>query len=216
VGSLQHFKKENRPVGAGDMCLECPVKDNCPYSAEKLYLSPPVVKQWPMSVVCDIEDDPLKYPQVLRDTLKTSAYGRCVYNTDNDVCDTQMVNFQFENGAIANLTMTAFTENVFRQTKITGSHGELEWDGTPFNPIRVYNFLDKKSKFFRPDSVVPNVATRGHGGADFFLIDSFVKAVARKDPSLIRSGGEESLKSHLLVFQAEKSRKQNLVRNVNI
>jgi len=216
VGSLQHFKKENRPVGAGDMCLECPVKDNCPYSAEKLYLTPPVVKQWPMSVVCDIEDDPLKYPQVLRDTLKTSAYGRCVYNTDNDVCDTQMVNFQFENGAIANLTMTAFSANVFRQTRITGSHGELEWDRSTFNRIRVYNFLEKRSKLFRPDSVAPNVATSGHGGADFFLVDSFVKAVARKDPSLIRSGGEESLKSHLLVFQAEKSRKQNMVRNVNI
>ncbi len=33
----------------------------------------------------------------------------------------------------------------------------------------------------------------------------------RNDPSLIKSGGEESLKTHMLVFKAEESRKQNLV-----
>ncbi len=28
--------------------------------------------RWPMSVVCDIEDDPVKYPAALREELKTS------------------------------------------------------------------------------------------------------------------------------------------------
>src|SRR5690606_42115693 len=37
-GSLQHFKKENKPEGAASRCLECPVDAGCPYSANKIYL----------------------------------------------------------------------------------------------------------------------------------------------------------------------------------
>ena len=75
-----------------------------------------------MSVVCDIEEDPSQYRQALAEALRTGPYGRCVYDCDNDVCDSQMVNVQFEGGAIANLTMTAFTREVCaRYTRITGS-----------------------------------------------------------------------------------------------
>ena len=51
-----------------------------------------------------------------------TVHCRCVYDCDNDVCDSQMVNIQFQNGAVANLTMTAFTEAICaRHTRITGS-----------------------------------------------------------------------------------------------
>ena len=43
---------------------------------------------------------------------KFCRYGRCVYECDNDVCDSQMVNIMFEGGTIANLTMTAFSKEV--------------------------------------------------------------------------------------------------------
>ena len=36
----------------------------------------------------------------------------------------------FENGAVANLTMTAFSAEITRHTRITGSLGELVWDGS--------------------------------------------------------------------------------------
>ena len=51
--------------------------------------------------------------------------------------------------------------------------------------------------------------TRGHGGADFFLINQFVKAVAKGDANMVGdvTGVEASLRSHKLVFAAEKSRK---------
>ena len=52
-GSLQHFKKSNQPQGASDRCLGCPVEQSCPYSAQKVYLSPPA-PHWPMTVVCDV------------------------------------------------------------------------------------------------------------------------------------------------------------------
>ena len=59
--------------------------------------------------------------------------------------------------------------------------------------------------------VAPPAKTCGHGGADFFLMNSFTKAVANNDASLIKSGPSASLASHLLVFSAEKSRKTNSV-----
>ena len=42
-------------------------------------------------------------------------------------------------------------------------------------------------------------------------MNSFTKAVANNDPTLIKSGPAASLASHLLVFSAEKSRKTNSV-----
>ena len=75
-----------------------------------------------MADVRGIEEDPRQYRQALAEALRTGPYGRCVYDCDNDVCDSQLVNVQFEGGAIANLTMTAFTREVCaRYTRITGS-----------------------------------------------------------------------------------------------
>ena len=57
--------------------------------------------------------------------LETGPYGQCVYQCDNDVCDSQMVNIMFKTGAVANLTMTAFTKEICeRYTRITGSKGK--------------------------------------------------------------------------------------------
>ena len=55
-GSLKHFTGANRPPGATDRCVACPVEESCPYSALQLY--PGMLERgehrWPLSVV--IED----------------------------------------------------------------------------------------------------------------------------------------------------------------
>ena len=108
--------------------------------------------------------------------------------------------------------MTAFTKQVCeRFTRITGSRGEITWEGTEKGPIVVYDFLTNKEEEVLPNLEAPMAQTRGHGGADFFLVNSFTKAVATNDPSQIRSGPAVSLDSHLLVFAAEKSRKEKTV-----
>ena len=68
-----------------------------------------------------------------------------------------------------------------------------------------------------PDRIAPMTSKLGgHGGADFFLVTTFLKAVANQDPSLISSGIKDSLRSHKLVFAAEKSRINGTIESVDI
>ncbi|XP_074498784.1 putative oxidoreductase YteT [Sebastes fasciatus] len=208
-GSVSHFGKESKPTGAGSRCLDCSIEGDCPYSACKIYLDR--VKRghtgWPVSVIC-----PNSFPDIesVTEALRTGPYGRCVYECDNDVCSNQVVNMEFEGGLTAAFTMVAFSEEICdRKTTIFGSKGELSCDG---HEIRVFDFLTQRTTKHKPHDDTPrHFGMIGHGGADYHLMDAFVSAVANNDPSLIRSGPEETLLSHLLVFEAERSRLESRV-----
>ncbi|KAK1898611.1 putative oxidoreductase YteT [Dissostichus eleginoides] len=209
-GSVSHFGKKDKPAGAGNRCLDCSIEADCPYSARKIYMDR--VKQgntgWPVSVIC-----PNSFPDIesVTEALETGPYGRCVYECDNDVCSNQVVNMEFEGGLTAAFSMVAFTEEICkRKTTIYGSKGELSYDG---QEVRVFDFLTQRSTKHSPLSGAPRhfMSMSGHGGADYYLMDAFVSAVANNDPSLIRSGPEETLMSHLLVFEAERSRLEGRV-----
>ena len=109
-GALTLFKKERAPKGAALRCIDCGVKENCPYDAEKIYITNKKTgvaegnNQWP----CDVLD---LNPTVesIREAIKTGPYGRCVYYCDNNVVDHQVVTMEFEDNSTADLTMCAFT-----------------------------------------------------------------------------------------------------------
>ena len=157
-------------------------------------------------------DKDLHYVEVHADTLdealKTGPYGRCVYCCDNDVVDNQVVNMVFEDGSTCQMLMTGFNFHGSRNTRIFGSKGELEVDG---RYIKVRHFLDDSERVIDTETLNDGGILTGHGGGDFGLMESFVKALAENDPSHILSGVDETLESHLMVFAAEESRKNNTV-----
>ena len=54
----------------------------------------------------------------------------------------------------------------------------------------------------------------GHGGGDLGLIRAFVEAVRTGQQSILETDVEEVLKSHLMVFAAEESRRKKQVIDV--
>ena len=147
----------------------------------------------------------------LADALENGPYGRCVYACDNDVVDHQVVNMNFEDGSTAQMLMTGFNFHGSRLTRIFGSHGELETDG---RFVKVRHFLDESERVIDTETANDGGILTGHGGGDFGLMDHFAAALANNDPSLILTGIDETLESHLMVFAAEESRKKGIVCDV--
>lgn len=56
----------------------------------------------------------------------------------------------------------------------------------------------------------------GHGGGDWGLLKDWLLAVDQQDPSLLTSTLDASMESHLMGFQAEKSRKNFTVEKVEL
>ncbi|KAF8558845.1 NAD(P)-binding protein [Imleria badia] len=203
-GSLHHFKKDRKPKAAGSAsrCLNCPIENECPYSAKKVYLDP--VSQgntgWPTSTFIDGIPD----IENVTAALHNGPYGKCVYESDNDVCDHQVVNIEFSSGATASFTMVAYTSLICeRQTRLHFSHGEIVGD---MNTFTVTDFRTGKQTTHCP----PNEGG-GHGGGDLGLIRTFIDAVRGGDQSILGVHVGDILTSHLTVFAAEQSRREGSV-----
>jgi predicted dehydrogenase len=206
-GGLAHFRPENRPTGAADRCLDCAVEQTCPYSAVRFYsrcLDHDA--SWPLDAVIDhrTSDD-------LTAALRHGPYGRCVYASDNDVVDHQVVAMEFDGGPTATFTMTAFNAGGHRRTRLFGTHGELLGDG---ETVTVYDFLTGASETLHAHPPGDATAGGGHGGGDWGLMDAFVRAVTTGDRAHILSGPRESLAAHLVAFAAEHARRTGVVATV--
>lgn len=206
-GSLKHFHRMKKPLEAGSAlrCLDCAVKDCCPYSATKLYLpegqADPFWCRHLVNTEIDIEN--------VMEALKTGPYGRCAYECDNDVVDHQVVNFEFKSGATGSLTMIATTHRMCeRETKIYGSKGELST--TDSLTVKQFDFGTWKEIVHQHSG--ENIDTsKGHGGADMLTMGAFIDAVRSSNPLLVLTSVEESFKSHRLAFAAETSRRRSEV-----
>ena len=214
-GSLIHCRKENKPEGAASRCLDCPssIEENCCYSAKKIYLDQVKMGEtgWPVSVIVESGEEPTVENVI--NSLKTNNYGRCVYDSDNNVVDNQVVSLQFDNGATCTFTMIAYSKEICeRKTRIYGTKGEIEVIG---NEIKHFDFLTGSYKTIDLNQELPNTSLRGHGFADFYLMNHFIDAVGLNDSAKLVSNARETLNSHLLVFEAEKARHSNTVLKFN-
>jgi predicted dehydrogenase len=200
-GSRTHFRAEERPAGAADRCLDCPVEPQCPYSAKRLYLdclADPDRHFWPLGAITT----DLTEAGVLQ-ALRTGPYGRCVYAADNDVVDHQVVAMEFPSGATGTFTMSAFTPMEHRRTRLMGTHGYLDGDG---HTLRYVDFRTGREDVFDSAAEGGPSAADGHGGGDEGLTAAFLAAVAAGDPALLPSDAAASLATHRVVWAAERSR----------
>nr|XP_034323403.1 putative oxidoreductase YteT isoform X3 [Crassostrea gigas] len=214
-GHLSHFNKENKPKKAANRCLDCPkeVESKCPYSAVEIYINNGIKsfnKGWPVSVLTsgppDIEN--------VTEALRTGPYGRCVFDMDNDVMSQQVVNMQFTGGATASLSMIGFTESICaREVNVFGTKGEIRYKDGNGSVLQV-DFTTGQRYHHKLESRNRGPLS-GHGGADYCLMENFESALYHKDFSKIHTGADETLASHLVVFAAEKARKENRVVTIN-
>jgi predicted dehydrogenase len=206
-GSLKHFRPENAPAGATTRCVSCPLEHDCAYSAKRIYSIGLSEKSFAVRHVVDVLEEAR-----LEKALQDGQYGACVYHTDNDVVDSQVVNMEFADGVTGSFTVTAFSPMEDRKTRIFGSRGMLEGDG---DYLKVYDFNTEQTTVTKIKKRGGVGAGAGHGGGDAGMIEAFVTAVAENDQSLVLSGPDESLETHLAVFAAEQARLDGTVESVD-
>ena len=207
--SLRHFKKSEQPEGATERCLDCPehIENDCPYSAKRIYNR--FLDQGKLGRPLDmVVANPNR--ENVKKALQTSKYGLCVYACDNDVVDNQLVNIEFEDQSLASFTMTAFSENSGRKSIIYGTRAQITVNP---NQIEIYDFIHEKTEKIDVSFPVHSILDR-HEGGDRGVIKNFIAAILADDQSIILSGPDVSLETHLTVFKAEESRKNGTIELV--
>ena len=196
-GSLNYFNAEHAPAGAPERCVEgCPVESSCPFNAVKIYGNG---DGWAVHAGFG----GMSHLEIL-EALKTSPYGKCVFQTDNDVVDHQVVAMEFEGAATATFTMTAFTPWGGRYLRIHGTKGYLE--------ARVQQCTLDLYEFWagnRHSHIVLNEKEGGHGGADPDVIRNLIQAIQMGDPGSVLTTTSESFRTFAIVEAAEISRREN-------
>ena len=208
MGDLKWFKKENAPQGSTARCTDgCKVERECPYSAIKEYL-----ERGTRNRVLDIPNDVADKTEFILSRLRTTNYGRCVYQMDNDQPDHYVTSMRFGDNVTANFSMEAFTSYHDRRSRIMGSMGDMVGDMTE---LVITDFRTGKQIKLKPVAEdVEEYKNSGHGGGDHLLAQDFVQAVSQQNPAMLTSTIDESIESHIMGFMAEESRKTKRLMQV--
>lgn len=199
-GSLSYFKKENTPEGAPEYCIEgCKHADTCPYNAVKIYFDDKE-NEWFRSAstqkISPIDAD-------VENILRTTQYGKCIFQCNNNVVDHQVVNLEFEDDITVSFNMSAFNQGG-RRIRIMGTKGELV-GGMRDDFIEVYDFLTKtKEKIKYTETLTSQSLVGGHGGGDLGIISTLTDVIDSND--LVACDLENTVANHLIAFAAEESR----------
>ena len=183
------FTEKNAPKNCGSRCIDCNVRSTCQFDAIKIYMEHSDF--FASSVYKEGFSD-------LETAMKTGRYGRCAFRCDNNVVDHQSVNLLFENGITGTLTMTAFSKEMNRETRIFGTKGEIIGNFEE-NTICVKPFLGEEKVYSA------EVIASGHGGADTVAVADFL-AAARGEKEMC-TPIDISIESHAMCEASELSRK---------
>lgn len=207
-GNTYYFKPDMAAEGIPERCTDgCPYQAECPYDAEKIYLPnrehgvPEAITKWFDLVLTVNPTEENVYEQ-----LKTGPYGKCVFHSDNNVVDHQVINMIMTDGSTINFTMCGFTHENARYTRIMGTKGEIVAN-MESNLIQIYRFG------YEPEIIDVSKKTddfSGHGGGDILLLEEFLHYCLGDE---VRTNTittlEQSVESHFIAWAAEISRQND-------
>ncbi len=213
-GSDFQFCKEKTPVGAGRKCLvDCKIEDSCLYSAKKHYIDHP--DRWSFYVWdCFPEHKKVSLQDKQKKLETDSPYGECVWMNNHNVVDHQTVAIEFSNGSTATLNMIGGTSKAERNVHIIGTKGEIKgvFDDSKYVLRKIVTNNTKgyvETEFDLNIDGDKSGMTGSHGGGDLLLVEDFVKILNGKKPSISCTDIYDSIRGHLAVFMAERSRKEH-------
>lgn len=194
-GSLKYFTPANAPAGSTKRCTDgCTIKDSCPYSALHIYVDGNL-KEWPARDISKIHT----YKAHLEE-IKHGPYGRCVWQSENDVVDHQTVMMEFKGGTTATCTLSGFSATNGRRIRLQGTLGEILFDEAT-ESISIKRFSDLKSKHIK----IPSPAS--YHVEDQIIVDEWISAI--KTSASVTVDAREALRTHAVVFASELSRKES-------
>ena len=147
-GSLAVFKPGTKPSYA-QHCSTCPEKYSCIDSVYVTY-----------------DRDILKRQEGYTD------FDLCLYNSEKDTQDSDVVIIEYENGVKACYTECLFSTRTGRFYSIVGEKGEIEADSES-NRIKVHSVDSKETMVYQ----IPDIS--GHGGGDRMLLEDFLTCLQR-------------------------------------
>ena len=197
-GSLDFFTRDNAPEGSGDYCCECPLQEKCAFDCVKFYEKNAGWLAGAIDLPFD-RNDPASIRAVL--SRHENPYSRCVFKCDNTAVDHQVVNMLFEGGVTAQLTMTAFAADCYRELHIHGTRGEIIGDMLS-NKVKI-NIYGGESTEVDIGALTDGIY--GHGGGDQRLITDVINTFRGVEAKGVTSI-QNSLMSHKIGYAAEASR----------
>ncbi|KIX03449.1 uncharacterized protein Z518_07001 [Rhinocladiella mackenziei CBS 650.93] len=256
TGAITQFRRARKPQAAGHStnCLSCPAESDCIYSAKKIYRDRWLRKErdtgWPLKIVVpEIEDivttkgwnageerlmqklgeDYDKSTTPDAEIASRSWYGRCVYESDNDVVDDQTVTITWDDESLPGKALGRGPKQALfhmayatqaqceRRGRIYGTLGEITYDS---HTITVHRFATGETTVHDIPKQAPEVE-KSHGGGDWGLAGAFVQSVhnvdggtmdvAQVQRELVGCDLEEIIISHAVVFAADEARREKKV-----
>jgi predicted dehydrogenase len=197
-GSLTHFTHDAVGPEIPDRCTDgCPIADECPYFAPRVYLDR--LREDPSSfAVSAVTLD--RTPEGVMRALETGPYGRCVYRTDNDAVDHQVVLMRFAEGLSVSMTMQGSSHVEGRTIRIDGTRATLLANESR-GEIEIHDHRTGETA-----RIAMPLGVGGHGGGDDGLMRAFVGSIRDGRGAAVLTSAREAVASHLMAFAAEQAR----------
>lgn len=213
-GSKSYFIGSKAPKGAGTRCLvDCEIEKECPYSAQKLHIenNPMINYVW---------DCIQKLPEELTleeriESLKTNNdHGKCIYKTDSDIVDQQMMTILFEDGSTAYHGLISSCARAGRRIKVYGTKGEIEGFSEEYQyTVRLYNshtiLYDERVVKLAEDADAGN-----HYGGDTRIMNDLLHVLNNEKPSVSTTLLDDSIFAHLCVIAADEAMQKNKIVDI--